>query len=96
MLLAEAANAVGLRFIGTGLFASGLSLDPVELLEEPKHLLRRPAAVLSGLERVNEASPGMGHASDMSCTMQGAPGGVAISDQYAAIVTEEGLRVNVD
>jgi hypothetical protein len=37
----------------------------------------------------------MGHASDMGCAIQCAPGGVAIAHQYAAVVTKEGLRVDL-
>lgn len=59
MLLAEAVNAVGLRFTGVGLFVSRLSFDPVELFEEQKRLFRRSATILSGLEGFDEASPGM-------------------------------------
>lgn len=95
MLLPEAANAVGLRFTGVGLYLSRLPFDPVELLEEPESLLRRAATILSRLEGINEAPPGVSHASDMGCAIQCAPGGVAIAHQYAAIITQEGLRVNL-
>src|ERR1700742_2884300 len=37
----------------------------------------------------------MSHASDMGCPMQCAPCGVAIAHQYAAVVTEKGLRVDL-
>src|SRR3954462_9474529 len=37
----------------------------------------------------------MSHASDMGCAMQCAPGCVAIAHQYAAVVAEKGLRVDL-
>src|ERR1700754_808393 len=37
----------------------------------------------------------MSHASDMGCAMQWAPCGVAIAHQYAAVVAEKGLRVDL-
>ena len=37
----------------------------------------------------------MSHASDMGGAIDGAPGCVAIAYQYAAIITEEGLRVDL-
>ena len=95
MLLAEAANAVGLRFIGLGHLVSRLPFDPVELFKEPEGLLRRPATFLSGFEGVDEAPPGVGHASDMGWAMQCASGSVAIAHQYAAVVAEKGLRMDL-
>jgi hypothetical protein len=50
VLLAKAANAGGLRLAGIRGFISCLLFDPVELLEEPERLFRRPAPILSGLE----------------------------------------------
>ncbi|RDL52968.1 hypothetical protein BLJAPNOD_04133 [Ensifer sp. M14] len=41
------------------------------------------------------STPGMGHASNMGRAVQCAPGGVAIAHQYAAVVTEEDLRINL-
>lgn len=59
MLLPEATNAIGLRFTDVGLLVSRLPFDPVELLEEPESLLRRAAAILSRLEGINKAPPGV-------------------------------------
>ncbi len=95
MLLPEATNAIGLRFPGVRLFVSRLLFDPVELFEEPERLFRRSASMLSGFEGIDKAPPGMSHASDMGGTMQCAPCGVAVAHQYAAVVTDEGLRVNL-
>jgi hypothetical protein len=67
VLLPEAVNAVGLCFTGVGLYLSRLPFDPVELLEEPECLFRRSASILPGFEGLDEAPPGMGHASDMGC-----------------------------
>ena len=95
MLLAETANAIGLCLPRIRGLVSRLPFDPVELFEEPESLLRRAATILSRLEGINEAPPGVSHASDMGCAIQCAPGGVAISDEYATVVTKEGLRVNL-
>jgi len=95
VLLPETANAIGLRFAGVGLALSRLLFDPVELFEEPERLFRRSASILPGFESLDEAPPGMGHAADMGCAIQCAPCGVAIAHQYAAVVTEQGLRVNL-
>ncbi len=65
MLLAETANAVGLRFTGLRGLVSCLLFDPVELLEELERLFRRPASILPGFEGFDEAPSGMRHASDM-------------------------------
>jgi hypothetical protein len=50
VLLAKAANAVGLRLAVVWLLVSRLPFNPVELFEEPESLLRRSATFLSGLE----------------------------------------------
>ena len=95
MLLAETANAVELRLPGIWGFVSRLLFDPVELLEEPECLFRRSASILPGFESLDKAPHGMSHASDMDGAIQCAPGCVAIAYQYAAIITEEGLRVDL-
>lgn len=95
MLLAETANAVDLRLPRIWGLVSCLLFDPVELLEEPERLFRRSASIRAGLEGLDKASPGMSHASDMCGAIDGAPGCVAIAYQYAAIVTEEDLRVDL-
>src|SRR5690606_31653935 len=42
---------------------------------------------------IDKAPSGMGHASKMGCPFQRAPGGIAVTHHYAAVVAEEGLRV---
>lgn len=56
-MLADAANAVGLRFTDVRLLVSRLPLDPVELFDEPERLFRRSATFLSGFEGFDEAPP---------------------------------------
>lgn len=63
MLLAEAANAVGLCFTPLRYSVPRLPFNPVELFEEPERLFRRPATLLSRFECIDEAPPGMGDAS---------------------------------
>jgi len=79
-MLPEAANAVGLRFTGVGLYLSRLPFDPVALLEEPERLLRRAAAILSRLEGINEAPPGVSHASDIGAGHR--PGACLVGDWH--------------
>lgn len=93
MLLAEAANALIWRFASVRFFVPRLPFNPVELFEEPERLLRRAAAFLPRLEGIDEASSGVGHASNMGCPFQRAPGGIAITHHYAAVIAEKGLRV---
>jgi hypothetical protein len=57
VLLAETANAIGLCLPWIWGLVSCLLFDPVELLEEPKCLLRRSASILPGFEGLNEAPP---------------------------------------
>ncbi len=59
VLLAETADAVGLRFANFRLFVLGLAFNPVELLEELQRLLRRSAAFLPCLQSIDEATPRM-------------------------------------
>lgn len=87
MLLAEVANALIGRFASVRFFVPGLPFNPVELFEEPERLFRRTATFLSGLEGVDKAPPGMGHASNMGCPFQRTPGGVAVAHHYAAVVS---------
>lgn len=95
MLLSESANAVGLRFAGIRLLVSCLPFNPIELFEKPERPLGRTAAFLSGFEGIDEAPPRMGHASDVDRAIQRPPGGVVIAHQYAAVIAEEGLGVNL-
>jgi len=95
VLLAKAANAVGLRLAGVGLVVSRLPFNPIELLEESESLLGRTATFLSGFEGIDEAPSRMGHASQMGRPIQCAPGGVAIAHHYAAVITQKGLWVNL-
>lgn len=92
-MLAEAADAVISRFAAVGDFVTRLPFNPIELFEEPERLFRRAATLLSRLECVDEAPPGMGHASKMRGPFQRAPCGVAIAHQYPSVIAEEGLRV---
>jgi hypothetical protein len=50
VLLAEAANAVGLCFTVLRCLVSLLPFNPVELVEEPQRLFRRPAALFLALK----------------------------------------------
>ena len=93
MLLAEAANALTWRFASVRFFVPRLPFNPVELFEEPERLLRRTAAFLPRLEGISKAPPGMGHAYNMGCPVQRAPGRIAITHHYAAVIAKEGLRV---
>lgn len=60
MLLAEAANAVGLCFTLLRYSVPRLPFNPVELVEEPQRLLGRTAALLPRPEGIDKAPPGVG------------------------------------
>lgn len=95
MLLAETADTVGLRLSGIWSFVSSLTFNPVELFEELQRLLRRATTFLPCLQRINEAPPGMRHASQMGGPCHPPLGGVAIAHQDAAVIADEGLRINL-
>lgn len=81
MLLAQAPDAAGLRFAFLLLFVPHLPFNPVELVEQLQRLRRQAALFLPRLESVDEASPGVSHATYMRCACQGATSLIPVSHQ---------------
>lgn len=91
VLPAETVDAVGLRLSGIWSFVSCLTFNSVELFEELQRPLRRATTFLPCLQRIDEAPPGMRHASQLGGPCRRPPGGVAIAHQDARVTADEGL-----
>jgi hypothetical protein len=91
VFVAETADIIGPNFPFIRLFFLRQTLDPLEALEEVERLQWWTGGLLSGFESIGELASGMGHAPQMSCAFQCAPGRIAVAHQQAAIITEKRL-----